>query len=258
MPTGILPSTFACIPTCGRRMLPPPASPGHGDLDRRLFGGSAPSQQCCRWPWEQVSPTLFALEVLVLSGHRHPVGRGWAVAGGSAVMLLLYTVLGLTLLEHVAYHRGHSATDATIDLAAALLLGLSAVRALSPRPTVAENHSLKATRMRTSRPVAFWGLGALAMLVNFSTLVLYLAALHQGLAFVGRPGGEGGGRRRPDADHADSGAAARVTGHGARPQGRPGVVPGERVRRRSPREITAGIEIVFCLVLLFKGIGELP
>jgi hypothetical protein len=24
------------------------------------------------------------------------------------------------------------------------------------------------------------------------------------------------------------------------------------------REITAGIEIIFCLLLLFKGIGELP
>ena len=38
-----------------------------------------------------VSPTLFTLEVLVLSGCRHPVSRGRAVAGGSAVMLILYT-----------------------------------------------------------------------------------------------------------------------------------------------------------------------
>ncbi len=205
-----------------------------------------------------VSPTLFALEVLVLSGRRHPVGRGWAVAGGSAVMLLLYTVLGLTVLEHVAHHRSHSATDATIDLGAALLLGLLAVRALSRRPTVAENHSRKATRMQSEPTVAFWGLGALAMLVNFSTLVLYLAALHQ-------------------VSHSSVDLAEKVVvgvvlmlitlipvllpvslvtalGHKADPMLTRvnGFVSGHA------RQITAGIEFVFCLVLLFKGIGELP
>ena len=205
-----------------------------------------------------VSPTLFALEVLVLSGHRHPVGRGWAVAGGAAVMLLLYTVLGLTVLEHVAHRRGHSATDAAIDLAAALLLGLLAVRALRPRPTAAENHSRKATRMQNGPTVAFWGLGAFAMLVNFSTLVLYLAALHQ--------------VSHSSVDLAEKAVVGAilmlitlipvllpvslvtVLGHKADPVlSRVNGFVGAHAR-----EITAGIEIVFCLVLVFKGIGELP
>jgi hypothetical protein len=173
-------------------------------------------------------------------------------------MLLLYTVLGLTLLEHVAHHRGHSATDAAIDLAAALLLGLLAVRALRSRPTVAENHSLKATRMQNEPTVAFWGLGALAMLVNFSTLVLYLAALHQ--------------VSHSSVDLAEKAVVGgilmlitlipvllpvslvTVLGHKADPVlSRVNVFVGGHAR-----EITAGIEIVFCLVLLFKGIGELP
>ncbi|MGD0747628.1 MAG: GAP family protein [Acidimicrobiales bacterium] len=205
-----------------------------------------------------VSPTLFTLEVLVLSGRRHPVSRGWAVAGGSAVMLVLYTVLGLTVLEHVVHHRGHSATDAAIDLGAALLLALLAIRALRRHPTAAENHNHKASRMLDAPTAAFWGLGALAMLVNFSTLVLYLAALHQV------------SHSSVDLDEKVVAGLVlllitllpvllpvtlvAVLGHRADP-----VL--SRVNGfvgRHGRAITAGIEVVFCLVLLFKGIGELP
>ena len=104
-----------------------------------------------------------------------------------------------------------------------------------------------------------WGLGALAMLVNFSTLVLYLAALHQVSHSSVDLEDEGRwpawylllitllpvlvpvilvavlGRR---ADQVLSGVNGFVGRHG--------------------RAITAGIEVVFCLVLLFKGIGETP
>jgi hypothetical protein len=106
--------------------------------------------------------------------------------------------------------------------------------------------------------VSFWGLGALAMLVNFSTLVLYLAALHQ--------------ISHSSVDLAEKTVVGvililitllpvllpvllvTVLGHKADP-----VL--SRVNEfvgRHAREITAGIEILFCLVLLFKGIGELP
>jgi hypothetical protein len=205
-----------------------------------------------------ISPTLFALEILVLSGGRHPVSRGWAVAGGAAAMLIVYAVLGLTVLEHVAHHHGHSATDAAIDLGASLLLALLAIRAFRPRPTAGENHNRRAPRMADAPTVSFLGLGALAMLVNFSTLVLYLAALHQ-------------------ISHSSVDLTAKtvvgvilivitllpvlvpvllvtVLGHRADPvlAGVNGFVG------RHTREITAGVEVIFCLVLLFKGIGELP
>lgn len=205
-----------------------------------------------------VSPALFALEVLVLSGRRHPVSRGWAVAGGATAMLILYTVLGLTVLEHVVHRRSHSVTDAAIDLGAALLLALLAIRALHRHPTAAENHSRMASRMVDEPTVSFWGLGAFAMLVNFSTLILFLAALHQ--------------ISHSSVDLAEKAVVGvililiallpvllpvllvTVLGHKADPV----LVRLNEFVSSHAREITAGIEIIFCLLLLFKGIGELP
>ena len=205
-----------------------------------------------------ISPTIFALEVLVLSGRRHPIRRGWAVAGGAAAMLIIYVLLGLTLLAHVVHHRGHSVTDATIDLGAALVLALLAIRTFRRRPTAAEGHNRMAARMLDAPTISFWGLGAFAMLVNFSTLVLFLAALHQishssvdltlkavvivmlivitllpvllPLLLVVALGHR--------ADPVLSGLNKFVGGHA--------------------RQITAGVEILFCLLLVFRAIGELP
>ncbi len=205
-----------------------------------------------------VSPALFAQEVLVLSGRRHPISRGWAVAGGAAAMLIIYTLLGLTVLEHVVHRRSHSVTDAAIDLGAALLLALLAIRAFHRRPTAAESHNRMASRMLDAPTVSFWGLGAFAMLVNFSTLVLFLAALHQ--------------IPHSSVDLAEKAVVVVililitllpvlvplllvvVLGHKADP-----VLSGlnEFVSGHA-RQITAGIEILFCLLLLFKAIGELP
>ncbi len=205
-----------------------------------------------------VSPTLFALEVLVLSGRRHPVSRGWAVAGGATAMLVIYTLLGLTVLEHVVHRRNHSVTDAAIDLGAAILLALLAIRALRRHPTAAESHNRMASRMVDEPTVSFWGLGAFAMLVNFSTLVLFLTALHQ--------------ISHSSVDLAEKAVVGvililiallpvllpvllvTVLGHRADPV----LSRLNEFFSSHAREITAGIEIIFCLLLLFKGIGELP
>ena len=205
-----------------------------------------------------ISPTLFALEVLVLSGRRHPVSRGWAVAGGAAAMLLLYALLGLTVLEHVVHRRGHSATDAAIDLGAALLLALLAIRALRRHPTAAESHNRMASRMVDEPTISFWGLGAFAMLVNFSTLVLFLAALHQ--------------ISHSSIDLVEKAVVGVILiliallpvllpvllvttlGHRADPV----LLRVNEFVGSHARQITAGIEILFCVLLIFKGIGELP
>jgi len=127
-----------------------------------------------------ISPTLFALEVLVLSGRHHPVARAWALAGGAAAILIAFSALGLTLLRNL--HSGHnrSPTDASIDLAAGVLLALLAARALHPRKTAAESHHDRTRRRLADMPtILFVGVGGLGMLVNFSTLLLFLPALHE-------------------------------------------------------------------------------
>jgi Sap, sulfolipid-1-addressing protein len=87
-----------------------------------------------------ISPTLFALEVLVLSGRRHPVARAWALAGGAAATLIAFSVLGLTLLKNLHSGRhNRSPADASIDLVAGALLTLLAARALRPGKTAAES-----------------------------------------------------------------------------------------------------------------------
>ncbi len=173
-------------------------------------------------------------------------------------MLILYTVLGLTVLEHVVHRRGHSATDAAIDLGAALLLALLAIRALRRHPTAAESHSRTTSRMADGSTISFWGLGAFAMLVNFSTLVLFLAALHQ--------------ISHSSVDLEEKAVVGVILmfitllpvllplllvtalGHRADPL----LLHVNGFVSSHARQITAGIEILFCLLLLFKGIGELP
>lgn len=128
-----------------------------------------------------ISPTLLALEVLALSGRRHPVARAWALAGGAAVVLAAFSVLGLTVLRRLhSGHHHHSWVDATIDLAAGALLALLAVRALRPAKTAAEaQHDRTQQRLADGPTILFVGVGALGMLVNFSTLLLFMPALHQ-------------------------------------------------------------------------------
>jgi hypothetical protein len=205
-----------------------------------------------------VSPTLFALEVLVLSGERQPVKRAWAVAGGATVVLAAYSVLGLTLLVNFGTHHHHSVLGATIDLGAAFLLLVLAARSLIRRPTAAESRSKRrSAKLADASTISFAGIGMVAMLVNFSTLVLFLPALH----FISESTVSLGAKLTvgvvlvvitllpawippalvaavgPRADPFLSRLNGFVAGHS--------------------REIGAGIEILFFVVLLWKGIGQL-
>ncbi len=206
-----------------------------------------------------ISPTLFALEVLVLSGRRHPVARAWALAGGAAATLIAFSVLGLTLLRNL--HSGHhhrSLADAAIDLVAGVLLALLAARALHRRRTAAESHRDRTQRRLADTPtILFVGVGSLGMLVNFSTLLLFLPALHE----ISR-------------------SPVSLAGKGATwlillvitllPVLIPVTLVGVLGRRASPmlqrlnkfvgghsRQITVGIEVLFAVVLIWKGIAEL-
>jgi hypothetical protein len=137
-----------------------------------------------------VSPTLFTLEILVLSGGIRPRARAWALAAGAALALALFFVLGLTVIRGSLGTGHHPDRTAAVDLAAALLLLGLAGRTLVRAHTAAERHQSRVgARLATAPTPWYLAAGALGMLTNFSTLVLVLPALHEIAASdVGRPG----------------------------------------------------------------------
>ena len=71
-------------------------------------------------------------------------------------------------------------TGAVIDLLAGTLLAALALRALRRGKTTAESHHSRTQGRLADAPTAYFiGAGALAMLINFSTLLLFLPALHE-------------------------------------------------------------------------------
>jgi len=128
-----------------------------------------------------VSPTLLALQLIVLSGTTHRLARAWALAAGSAVVLAAFSLLCVTALSRVRPAHGHkSATDAAVLIASGLLLGALAVRSRIRRPTVGERHTSRISERLTTAPTSwFVGVGAVGMVVNFSTLLLVLPAVHE-------------------------------------------------------------------------------
>jgi len=129
-----------------------------------------------------ISPTLLALQLLVLTGATKPRARAWALAAGAALVLAAFSILGLTVLNrlHPDRHGHASLRDAVIMFLAAGLLAALAVRSLLERPTAAEQHTQHtAGRLERAPTPWFVGVGALGMVVNFSTLVLFLPALRE-------------------------------------------------------------------------------
>ena len=116
-----------------------------------------------------VSPTLLALQLLVLSGGGHRLARAWALAAGSALVLAAFSVLCLTALARVRPSHGHrSMTDAAVLIGSGVLLGVLALRSRLRRPTAGEQHTSRSAARLAGAPTAwFVGVGALGMVVNF-------------------------------------------------------------------------------------------
>ena len=206
-----------------------------------------------------ISPTLLALQLLVLSG-TNPLPRAWALALGSALVLGAFSVLGLTVLDHLhAVHHHRSASDAAVLFVAAGLMAALAVRSLARRPTTAEQHTSRtAGRLATAPTAWFLGVGAIGMVVNFSTLVLFLPALHE--------------IARSSTAPAERIAAfaivyvitllpvllpvglVAVLGDRAAPA----LGATHRWVTRHARQIGIVIELVFAVYLVVRGFGELP
>jgi uncharacterized membrane protein len=207
-----------------------------------------------------ISPTLLALQLLVLAGPTRRLPRGWALAAGAALVLGGFSLLGFTVLSQLhgaGHHR--SARDAIIAFVAAGLLGLLALRSLHHRPSSGEEHKER-TAGRLANASTFWflGVGAVGMVVNFSTLVLFLAALHE----IARSAASTGARTVTFAILFVVTLAPVVVPVGLV------TVLGDRADlplstansfvSRHARTIGIGVEVVFAAYLVWKGFGELP
>ncbi len=206
-----------------------------------------------------ISPTLLALQLLVLSG-ADPLPRAWALVLGSALVLGAFSVLGLTVLGRLhPAHRHGSLRDAVVMFGAGALLAVLAARSLLRRPMPAEQHTSRtAQRLATAPTVWFVGVGAVGMVVNFSTLLLVLPALHE--------------IARSPAALADRTAAfallyvitllpvllpvGLVTVLGARAA--PALDATHRFVAGHARQIGITVEVVFAAYLIVRGFGELP
>lgn len=206
-----------------------------------------------------VSPTVLALELLILSAPRRPVARGAAYVTGALVVLSGLTVLGLLVTNH-GTGLGSSANPVTraIDgtlgfllLLLALHTGLKAVTTDRDHP---DDPSATASSPRFASPGAAFVLGIVMMLSNFSTILLYLPAMR---AVTASPA--------PRSDQAVAVVLAfAIT---ATPIVAPLLVrlaaPGpsarwfdalHRVVTRHQTQLTVGIEVVFGVYLLVKAV----
>jgi len=207
-----------------------------------------------------VSPTLLAHQLIVLSGATHRLARSWALAAGAAIVLAGFSLLCATALSRVRPGHGHkSATDAVVLIASGVLLGALAVRSRIRRPTVGERHTSGISeRLATAPSVWFLGVGAFGMVVNFSTLLLVLPAVHE-------------------ITRSTAGATAKWTVFaivyvivllpvlvpvvlaqllGARAD--PGLDATHRWVARNARTIGTVVEAVFAVYLVIKGVRSIP
>lgn len=121
-----------------------------------------------------VSPMLLTIQVFTLASGKHAVVRGWVYTAGAALVLLLLDVIGGQLFSLVHQHK--SWTGVAVKGAAAIVLLALAYR-ISRREAGTTNKLM--TRLEGARTSTFVVIGLLAMVSNFSSIVLYVPAVHE-------------------------------------------------------------------------------
>ena len=142
-----------------------------------------------------ISPTFLAMQVVVLTSPAPgALRRGWALALGSMSMLLLISVGGFSLASALPPLQVNGPTwveAAILAIGGGALLAV-ALRVQSRPP---KQHDSVLSKLVDARPPLIFGIGALRLALNASTLALYIPALHvifsatvdiavKGLAFV--------------------------------------------------------------------------
>lgn len=125
-----------------------------------------------------VSPVLAALVIAVLASGDDAVRRAAALTAGAAVPLVAIAIIVLATMHAAgvaAPHHRHRGLDAAVDLVFGVLLAGLAYRALKPTDTAQERQAERA-EAAPGGPARYVGLGVGVMLVNFSTLAMFVPA----------------------------------------------------------------------------------
>lgn len=126
-----------------------------------------------------VSPTLAALVIAVLATGKEGLRRGVALTIGASIPLILIAVVVLLTFHAAGVAEAgprHKRFDGIVDLVAAVLLAYVAFRALQPPKTPQEKQAERAARA-PGGPGRYVALGVGIMVVNFSTLALFVPAM---------------------------------------------------------------------------------
>ncbi|CAB4749117.1 unannotated protein [freshwater metagenome] len=131
-----------------------------------------------------ISPTVLAVGLLILSTPKRAVVRGTAFTAGVMTILAALTAVGLKLTHHatsVAAARQPitRAIDATFGLVLLLLALSTVLRAMSTDKESAAATNSPADPDKHSSLGAAFVLGMAMMMMNFSTILLYLPAMRE-------------------------------------------------------------------------------
>jgi hypothetical protein len=129
-----------------------------------------------------ISPAVLTIELLILAGKTKPKSRTWFYLSGAVAVLVVFALLAMTVLRNLSDSDGGPVNPATIvvKIVCALLLAVLGFRQIHPAKTQGEKHASTVKSHLASAPLPFFaGIGAIAMLTNFSTLLLFLPGMHQ-------------------------------------------------------------------------------
>ena len=127
-----------------------------------------------------VSPTLLTIVLLLLAGKVDRKARAWAFTAGVAVVSLVVIALLATVWSNMKLGSSHPTdTQRIVHGALAAALAALGVHALVRKEPNGTHPSRARSRMADARPRVFFGVGAAAMIGNFSSLVLIVAAVHE-------------------------------------------------------------------------------
>ena len=134
-----------------------------------------------------IAPTILTLELLALGTDVTPLRRGWAMTVGYLAGMLAWAFVAIALTRHAGGADTEPEWTAIVRLAAAAALVVAGIL------TIVRGPSDKMTRQLTPpKPdlAAFFGVGAVVMLTNLTTLALFIPAVHligvSAVAFEGR------------------------------------------------------------------------